>query len=139
MRTNFYEIMKGWTSNPWNREKIDSTLDYVGAAFTDKELAFLLIDDLYDWLEQFDGPFDSMMPSKQKQQQFQIFLDNKETIEVSRSLDLEVEESPELRIAILNADDVITKYPSWFEKYKPTTWDDVEETLRKAMEEKKGK
>ncbi len=139
MRTNFYEMMKSWTINSWNREEIDSILDYIAEPFTDRELAFLLIDDLYDWLEQIDGPFDSMMPSKHKQQQFQIFLDNKEIIEVSRSLELEVEDSPELEITILNIDEVVTKYPSWFEKYKPTTWDDVEENLRKAMEEKKGK
>ncbi|MHA1909396.1 MAG: hypothetical protein ACW98Y_19010 [Candidatus Thorarchaeota archaeon] len=139
MKTNLYEIMKSWTVQPWNRETIDSTLDHVAAPFYAKEVAFFLIDDIVNWLEEIDGPFDSMMPSEQKQRQFKIFLDDEKTSKVARDVELDIERTPELKLRVLNVDALVTKYPEWFEKYKPMTWNDVEENLRKAVEEKKGK
>jgi len=64
-----------------------------------------------------DDPLE-FMTEERKIQQIESLLGYGKIERAAKFVQLEIVESPELKITVLNAEDVIAKHPSWFDKVR---------------------
>lgn len=116
MTTTLYDIIDTWTMK-WDRGLIDSVLEQVAAPFYKLKLVFFLLEEIWDVLEFIDDPLEFMTETR-KIQQIENLLGYGKIERAAKFVKLELVESPELKITVLNAEDAITKHPSWFNKVR---------------------
>ncbi len=126
--------MDRWTLDPWDRGIIETTLNQVSAPFYKRRLVFFLLEEIWDVLEIIDDPFEFMTDAR-KVKHIEMLLSDELFERAAKSIQLEVAESPELKITVLNVDEVIGQHPSWFEKDESMTWDEVASTIKDALDE----
>ncbi len=114
MTTTFYDIIDTWTMK-WDRGMIDSVLEQVAAPFYEHKLVFFLLEEIWDALEFIDDPLEFMTEAR-KIKQIENLLGYGKIERAAKFVKLEIVESPELKITVLNAEDAIAKHPSWFDK-----------------------
>ena len=123
MTKTLYDIIDSWTMN-WNRGFIETTLNQVSAPFNERKLVFFLLEEIWNALEYVDDPLE-FMTEERKIQEIERILSNGRNERATKFVKLEVVESPELKITVLNAEDVIRQNPGWFEAWEGITWDEV--------------
>lgn len=119
MMKTLYDIIDTWTMN-WNRGAIESTLQQVATTFNERKLVFFLLEEIWDALEIIDDPLE-FLTEERKIQQIEKLLSIKRNERAAKAVKLEIIESQELKIEVLNAEEVITENPSWFEKWERIT------------------
>ncbi len=119
MMKTLYDIIDTWTMN-WNRGAIETTLQQVAAPFNERKLVFFLLEEIWNVLEIIDDPLE-FMTEERKIQQVENILGGRRNERAAKAVQLEIIESPELKILVLNADDVIRENPSWFEDWDGIT------------------
>ncbi|MHA1963848.1 MAG: hypothetical protein ACXACG_06430 [Candidatus Thorarchaeota archaeon] len=112
-----FEILDSWTLI-WDRPTIDLTLNELATPFYDRKVTFMLIDKLWDMLELIDDPLE-FMTEERKRYQIEQVLREKRVEQVANFVQIEISGSSEPKISVLNADETIAQFPSWFEKYEP--------------------
>ena len=121
MTKTLYDIIDTWTMK-WDREAIETTLKQVAAPFYKHKLVFFLLEEIYDTLEFIDDPME-FMTEERKIEQIEKLLGVGRIERAAKFVELEIVEAPELKIKVLNAEDVIAKHPGWFDKWDGVTWD----------------
>ncbi len=116
MTTTLYDIIDTWTMK-WDRVLIDSVLQQVAAPFYKRKLVFFLLEEIWDALEYIDDPLEFMTEAR-KIQQIENLLGYGKIERAAKFVKLEIVESPELKITVLNAEEAIAKHPSWFDKVR---------------------
>ncbi|MFW9810811.1 MAG: hypothetical protein ACFFE6_15665 [Candidatus Thorarchaeota archaeon] len=127
MKRSLFDIIDSWTLIP-DRGSMEITLNTVSDFFYKKKVTFLLLEELWDLLEKFDDPLE-FMTEERMILLIEQFLSNENTIDVAKYVELEVSGPPYHEITVLNADETIAKFPSWFEEYDGMTWDDFKSRL----------
>ena len=121
MTTTLYDIIDKLTLK-WDRGLIESILKQVSTPFYEHKLVFFLLEEIWDMLEFIDDPMEFMTEDR-KIEQIEKLLGVSRIERAAKSVELEIVETPELKIKILNAEEVITKHPGWFTKRDEVTWD----------------
>jgi len=121
MTTTLYDIIDTWTMK-WDRGLIESILKQVSTPFYEHKLVFFLLEEIWDMLEFIDDPMEFMTEDR-KIEQIEKLLGVSRIERAAKSVELEIVETPELKIKILNAEEVIAKHPGWFTKRDEVTWD----------------
>ncbi len=114
MTDTLYDIIDTWTMK-WDRGAIETILKQVAAPFYKRKLVFFLLEEIWDMLEFIDDPHE-FMTEERKIEQIEKLLGGNKIERAARFVELEITESPELKITVLNAENVIAKHPSWFDK-----------------------
>lgn len=117
MSKTLYDIIDSWTMN-WNRGSIETTLKQVAAPFYQRKLVFFLLEEIYDILEFIDDPLE-FMTDERKIQQIEKLLGDTRIERAAKFVKLEIFESPELKITVLNAEEAIAQHRSWFSVWDP--------------------
>ncbi len=118
MIKTLFDIIDTWTLN-WNRGAIETTLQQIAAPFNERKRVFFLLEEFWNVLEFIDDPLE-FMTEERKIQQIEKLLSIERNERAAKAVEIEIIESPELKIVVLNAEDVITENPGWFE-----TWDGI--------------
>ena len=119
MKKTLFEIIDSWTLN-WNRGNIENTLQQIAAPFNERKFVFFLLEEFWNTLEFIDDPLE-FMTEERKIQQIEKLLSIERNERAAKAVKLEIIESQELKIVVLNAEDVITENPSWFENWEGIT------------------
>lgn len=114
---SLFEILDSWTLK-WDRPTIDLTLNEIATPFYNEKVAFMLIDRIWDILELIDDPLE-FMTEERKMHQIEQLLREERVERVANFVQIEISESPEPKMAVLNVEETIAQFPSWFEKYEP--------------------
>lgn len=123
MTKTLYDIIDSWTMN-WNRGFIETTLKQVSAPFYERKIVFFLLEEIWNALEYIDDPLE-FMTEERKIQEIERILSNGRNERAAKFVKLEIVESPELKITVLNSEEVIKQNPGWFEAWEGITWDEV--------------
>ncbi|TFF91334.1 hypothetical protein EU545_04455 [Candidatus Thorarchaeota archaeon] len=115
MRTTLFDLIDEWTLE-WDRAMIDLTLDDVSKAFYQRGLVFLALEKLWDLLEIVDDPSE-YVTDQRKIAMVEKLLREKGFEKAAMSVEVEVSEGSVYRITVVNADELISLNPSWFETY----------------------
>jgi hypothetical protein len=134
--TTLYDLIDKWTIEPWNQGFIDQVLYQVAAPFYDRRLIFFLLEEIWDLIEIIEDPLEFMTDAV-KIKHMETLLDDDLIVRAAKAIKVNVDESSEFTITVLNADEVIEEHPDWFEKDESMTLDEVVENLRRAVDEKK--
>ncbi|TFG29148.1 hypothetical protein EU528_10085 [Candidatus Thorarchaeota archaeon] len=127
MSKTLYDIIDSWTIN-WDRVSIEITMKQVSDSFNKYKLVFFLLEEIWDALEFIDDPLE-FMTEERKIKQIETILSSGMNERAAKYVQLEVTETPELKIAVLNAEETIAEHPSWFEPWEGVTWDAVRRLL----------
>ncbi len=119
MTTTLYDIIDKLTLK-WDRGLIESILKQVSTPFYEHKLVFFLLEEIWDMLEFIDDPMEFMTEDR-KIEQIEKILGVSRIERAAKSVELEIVETPELKIKILNAEEVIAKHPGWFTKRDEVT------------------
>ncbi len=119
MKRTLFDIIDSWTLN-WNRGEIETTLQQVAAPFNERKLVFFLLEEFWNALEFIDDPLE-YMTEERKIQQIEKILGGRRNERAAKAVKLEITESPELKILVLNVEDVTKENPSWFEDWDGIT------------------
>ena len=119
MIKTLYDLIDAWTVT-WDRGTIEITLEQVSAPFYKHKLVFFLIEKIWDALEFIDDPLE-FMTEERKIQQIENILSYERNERAAKFVQVEVAESPGLKITILNADETIAKHPGWFSPWEGLT------------------
>lgn len=127
MLQTFYDLLDGWTLK-WNRELIEIALKDISSYFYERNMTFLLLEQIWDLLEKADNPLE-FMTDERKMQLIESLIGDKKTEHIAKYVQLELSETPEYKIHVLNVDDTIERFPKWFEEYEGMPWDDFSSRL----------
>jgi hypothetical protein len=127
MKKTFFEILDGWTLI-LERGTVEITLNEISQAFYKKGVVFQLMEDLWDLLEQYDDPTE-FMTDERLSYMIEKLLRNEENEKIAKFVELELDGPPYYETKVLNVDETISKFPSWFKKYDGMTWDDFTSSL----------
>ena len=94
-----------------------SVLKQVATPFYKLKRVFFLLEEIWDALEFIDDPLE-FMTEERKVQQIENLLGYGKIERAAKFVKLEIVESPELKITVLNAEEAIVKHPSWFDKVR---------------------
>lgn len=114
-----YDIIDTWTLN-WNRGAIETTLQQIAATFIERKLVFFLLEEIWDTLEFIDDPLE-FMTDERKIQQIERILSDEQNERAAKFLKIEIIESPDLKITVLNSEEAIKQHPSWFKEWDGIT------------------
>ena len=124
---SFFDILDSWTLI-FDRGTFEITLNKVSDQFYKRKVTFLLLEDLWDLLELMDDPLEFMTNERMS-----LLIENQLRDErkerVSKFVQVEISGPPEHKIEVLNVEETIAKFPSWFKKYDGMTWDDAKSSL----------
>ena len=124
---SFFDILDSWTLI-FDRGTFEITLNKVSDQFYKRKVTFLLLEDLWDLLELMDDPLEFMTNERMS-----LLIENQLRDErkerVSKFVQVEISGPPEHKIEVLNVEETIAKFPSWFRKYDGMTWDDTKSSL----------
>jgi hypothetical protein len=127
MKKTFFDVLDGWTLII-DRGIVEITLNEVSQAFYKKKVVFQLVEDLWDLLEEFDDPTEFMTEDRMSLL-VEKLLRNEENERIAKFVELELTESPYYSIKVLNVEETISRFPSWFKEYGGMTWDEVTSSL----------
>ena len=127
MSKSLYDIIDSWTMN-WDRSSIEITLEQVSAPFYKRKLVFFLLEEIWNALEFIDDPLE-FMTEERKIKEIENILSSARNERAAKLVKLDIVESPELKITVLNAEEIIAKNPGWFEPWEGVTWNEVAETM----------
>jgi hypothetical protein len=122
MVTTLYDIIDTWTMK-WDRAIIEITLDQVAKQFYKHKLVFFLLEEIWDILELVDDPLEFMTEAR-KIQQIEKLLSPELNERAAKSVMVEMFESPNLEIKVLNVEELINEHPDWFEPWEGMTLSD---------------
>jgi hypothetical protein len=114
MKTLF-DVIDRWTMK-WDRGLVETTLSQVAAPFYKRKLVFFLLEEFWDALELIDNPLE-FMTEERKIAHVEQFLSKERNERAARAIILDIIESPEFRVTVMNVDEVVSQHPGWFEKY----------------------
>ena len=124
---SLFDILDSWTLL-FDRGIFEITLNRVSDQFYKRKVTFLLLEDLWDLLELMDDPLEFMTNERMS-----LLIENQLRDErkerVSKFVQVEISGPPEHKIEVLNVEETIAKFPSWFRKYDGMTWDDAKSSL----------
>ncbi len=126
MPKTLYDIIDSWTMN-WDRSSIEITLEQVSAPFYKRKLVFFLLEEIWNALEFIDDPLE-FMTEERKIKEIENILSSARNERAAKLVKLDIVESPELKITVLNYEEIIAKNPGWFEPWEGVTWNEVAET-----------
>ena len=124
---SFFDILDSWTLI-FDRGTFEITLNKVSDQFYKRKVTFLLLEDLWDLLELMDDPLE-FMTNERMSLLIENQLRNERKERVSKFVQVEISGPPEHKIEVLNVEETIAKFPSWFRKYDGMTWDDTKSSL----------
>ena len=127
MKTTFFDIIDGWTLR-WDRGTVEITLNDVSDVFYRLGKIFFLTEDLWNLLEVADDPSEFMTDARAVTL-VEDLLRKEMAATAARAVQLEVPDSPEQKIRVLNAENVIKSHPYWFEVYEGMTLSDAYSSL----------
>jgi len=127
MKKTFFDILDGWTLIV-DRGSVEVVLNEISQAFYKKKVVFLLLEDIWDFLEQYDDPTEFMTDDRLSYL-IEKLLRKEENEEIARFVELELGGPPYYEIEVLNADETIAKFPSRFKEYDGMTWDEAKSSL----------
>ena len=128
MTNTLYDIIDSWTLK-WDRGQIETTLKQAAAPFHKRKIVFFLLEEIWDILELIDDPLEFMTEDR-KIKHIERLLSREKIERVAKSVEIEHSASPDFQITVLNADDLITQHPGWFEMHDGVSWDDVVSAIR---------
>ena len=124
---SFFDILDSWTLI-FDRGAFEITLNEMSTFFYKQKVTFLLLEDLWDLLELMDDPLEFMTDERMS-----LLIENQLRDEakerVAKFVQVEISGPPEHKIEVLNVEETINKFPSWFKKYDGITWDDAKSRL----------
>ena len=127
MKKSLFDIIDSWTLI-FDRVTFEITLNEVSDQFYKRKVTFLLLEDLWDLLELMDDSSEFMTDERMSYLiEKQLRDERKER--VSKFVQVEISGPPEHKIEVLNVEETIIKFPSWFKKYDGMTWDDAKSSL----------
>ncbi|MHA2045404.1 MAG: hypothetical protein ACW99G_11455 [Candidatus Thorarchaeota archaeon] len=119
MKKTLFDIIDGWTL-VLDRGIIEITLSEMSSSFYKKKVVFLLLEELWDILEQFNDPGEFMTDERAMELIEKILRDGR--IErVAKFVEVEQSGPPQHDSEVVNVDEIIAQFPSWFKKYDGTT------------------
>ena len=124
---SFFDILDSWTLI-FDRGTFEITLNEVSDQFYKRKVTFLLLEDLWDLLELMDDPLE-FMTNERMSLLIENQLRNERKERVSKFVQVEISGPPKHKIEVLNVEETIAKFPSWFKKYDGMTWDDAKSSL----------
>ncbi|MFW9794218.1 MAG: hypothetical protein ACFFEE_07950 [Candidatus Thorarchaeota archaeon] len=127
MRKSLFDIIDGWTLF-FDRGLVEITLNEVSSAFYKHKVMFLLLEDIWDILERFDDPSEFMTEKRLMMLIEQVLRDEKKE-QVAQFVEIEVSDPPDFNLDVLNVEETIAKFPSWFKQYNGITWDEFSSNL----------
>ena len=127
MKTTLFDIIDGWTLR-WDRGLVEITLNDVSDVFYKLGKIFFLAENLWNLLEVADDPSEFMTDARAILL-VEDLLRNEKASAAARALQIEVPDSPEEKMRVLNAEELIKEYPSWFEVYEGMTLSDAYSSL----------
>ncbi len=127
MKKSLFDIIDSWTLI-FDRVTFEITLNEVSDQFYKRKVTFLLLEDLWDLLELMDDPLE-FMTDERMSHLIEKQLRNERKERVSKFVQIEISGLPENKIEVLNVEETIAKFPSWFKKYDGMTWDDAKSSL----------
>ena len=122
MSKTLYDIIDSWTMN-WDRGFIEMTLDQVSSPFYERKLVFFLLEEIWDALEFIDDPLE-FMTEERKIKQIENILSIERNEQAAKFVKIEVVESPQLEISVLNVEETIAEHPGWFDSLEGMTLDE---------------
>lgn len=114
-----FDLIDRWTMK-WNRVLIETTLNQVAAPFYKRKLVFFLLEEFWDTLELIDDP-QEFMTEERKISHIEHLLSKERNERAAKTVMLEVIESPDFKITVLNVDEIVSQHPAWFNKYDGMT------------------
>ncbi|MGY5864337.1 MAG: hypothetical protein RTV41_07015 [Candidatus Thorarchaeota archaeon] len=127
MTKTLFDILDSWTLI-FDRGFAEITLNEVSSAFYEKKVVFRLIEDLWDIMERYDDPLEFMTEGRMMSL-IEKLLRDEENERIAKFVELELSGPPHYSIKVLNVDETITQFPSWFKEYDGMTWDDFTSSL----------
>ncbi|MFW9767404.1 MAG: hypothetical protein ACFFF9_12110 [Candidatus Thorarchaeota archaeon] len=127
MKKTFFDILDGWTLIV-DRGSVEITLNDMSQAFYKKKVVFLFLEEIWDLLEKYDDPSE-FMTDERLSFLIEKLLRKEENEEVAKFVELELGGPPTYETKVLNVDETIAEYPSWFKEYDGKTWDDFKSSL----------
>ena len=113
-----YDVIDRWTLEPWDRASIELVLSQVAQSFYARQKILLLIEEIWDVLELIDSPHE-YMTEERKKQQVEMLLRDESVERCAKAIQLDMTNDSEPRIEVLNAEEIITSHPEWFDDYSP--------------------
>ena len=104
----------------WDRSLIETTLNQIAAPFYERKLVFFLLEEFWDTLELIDDPLE-FMTEERMIAHIEHLLDKERNERAAKTVMLEVIESPDFKVTVMNVDELISQHSGWFEKYDGTT------------------
>ncbi len=127
MRKTLFDILDSWTLI-FDRAAVEITINAISSVFYKRKVTFLLLEDIWDLLEMMDDPFE-FMTDERMAYLLEKLLRDEEKQRVAKFVQLEICGPPESKIDVLNANETITQFPTWFEDYNGMTWEDAKSSL----------
>lgn len=119
MKKSLFEIIDGWTL-VLDRGIIEITLSEMSSSFYKKRVVFLLLEELWDILEQFNDPAE-FMTDERAIELIEKILRDEEKERVTKFVEVEQSGPPYHDSAVVNVDETVAQFPSWFKKYDGMT------------------
>jgi hypothetical protein len=117
MKKSLFDIIDGWTLI-FDRAELEITLNSVSKPFYERKVKFMLLEDLWDLLEMMDDPLEFMTDLRMSHL-IEKLLRDEERETVAQFVQIEL---PSMNV--LNVEEIIAKFPGWFEKYDGMTLDE---------------
>jgi hypothetical protein len=124
---SLFDIIDSWTLF-FDRGKYEITLNAISDSFYKRKVTFLLLENLWDLLEMMDDPLEFMTDDRMMHL-IEKLLRDEERERVAKFVQVEISGPPEHKIEVLNTDETIAQFPSWFKEYDGMTWDDFKSSL----------
>ena len=127
MNKTLFDIIDGWTLI-FDRAEMEITLNEVSKPFYEHKVKFMLLEDLWDLLEMMDNP-QEFMTNERMSYLIEKLLHDEEKQKIAKFVQLEISKPPEYKIEVLNVEEAVDQFPSWFQEYDGMTWDDAMSSL----------
>ena len=124
---SLFDILDSWTLI-FDRGTFEITINEISTYFYKQKVTFLFLEDLWDLLEIMDDPLE-FMTAERMSLLIEDQLRNARKEAVAKFVQVEISGPPEHKIEVLNVEETIAKFPSWFKKYDGMTWDDAKSSL----------
>jgi len=124
---SLFDIIDGWTLI-FDRGDFEITLNEVSSCFYKLKVTFLLLEDLWDLLEMMDEPLE-FMTNERMSFLIEKLLRDEARERVAKFVQVEFSGPPEYKIQVLNTEETIAQFPSWFKDYNGITWDEAKSRL----------
>ncbi|MHA2026847.1 MAG: hypothetical protein ACW98U_13190 [Candidatus Thorarchaeota archaeon] len=127
MTKTLFDILDSWTLIV-DRGRVEITLNDISSSFYQKKVVFLLLEDIWDIIEQFDDPTEFMTEGRLMMLIEKILRDEQKE-KVAKFVQVEESGPPYFKTTVLNVDETINQFPSWFRAYEGITWDEFSSSL----------